>query len=72
MATTIKLKSSATASAVPSLSNLSLRELAINTADGKLYVRQGDGTGSDTIVDIGGQATTNAVNDALALAIALG
>ncbi len=72
MATTIKLKSSATASAVPSLSNLSLRELAINTADGKLYVRQGDGTGSDTIVDIGGQATTSAVNDALALAIALG
>ena len=36
------------------------------------YVRQGNGSGSDTIVDIGGQATTNAVNDALALAIALG
>ena len=72
MATTIKLKSSSTASAVPSLSNLSLRELAINTADGKLYVRKGDGSGSDTIVDIGGSSTTSAVNDALALAIALG
>lgn len=72
MATTIKLKSSATASAVPSLNNLSLRELAINTADGKLYVRKGDGSNSDTIVDIGGQATNTAVNDALALAIALG
>jgi len=72
MATTIKLKSSATSGNAPSLNNLSLRELAINTADGKLYVRQGNGSGSDTIVDIGGQATTNAVNDALALAIALG
>ena len=72
MATTIKLKSSATASAVPSLNNLSLRELAINTADGKLYVRKGTGIGTDTIVDIGGAAATSAVNDALALAIALG
>ncbi len=72
MATTIKLKSSATASAVPSLSNLSLRELAINTADGKLYIRKGTGAVTDTIVDIGGSATTSAVNDALALAIALG
>jgi len=72
MATTIKLKSSATASAVPSLNNLSLRELAINTADGKLYIRKGTGAGTDTIVDIGGSATTSAVNDALALAIALG
>lgn len=72
MATTIKLKSSATASAVPSLSNLSLRELAINTADGKLYVRKGDGSNTDTIVDIGGSSVIDATNDALALAIALG
>jgi hypothetical protein len=72
MATTIKLKSSSTASAVPSLSNLSLRELAINTADGKIYVRKGDGSGSDTIVDIGGSSVVDATNDALALAIALG
>ena len=56
MATTIKLKSSATASAVPSLNNLSLRELAINTADGKLYIRKGTGAVTDTIVDIGGSA----------------
>ena len=72
MATTIKLKSSATASAVPSLNNLSLRELAINTADGKLYIRKGDGSGSDTIIDIGGSSVVDATNDALALAIALG
>ena len=72
MATTIKLKSSATAGNAPSLSNLSLRELAINTADGKLYVRQGDGSGTDTIVDFHDRSVTEAVSDALALAIALG
>tara|TARA_B100000902_G_scaffold374208_1_gene402980 strand:- start:1582 stop:1800 length:219 start_codon:yes stop_codon:yes gene_type:complete len=72
MATTIKLKSSSTASAVPSLNNLSLRELAINTADGKLYVRKGNGSASDTIIDIGGNSVVDATNDALALAIALG
>ena len=72
MATTIKLKSSATASAVPSLSNLSLRELAINTADGKLYIRKGTGVGTDTVIDLHQRSVTEAVSDALALAIALG
>lgn len=72
MATTIKLKSSATSGNAPSLNNLSLRELAINTADGKLYVRQGDGTQSDSVVDLHQRSVTEAVNDALALAIALG
>ena len=73
MATTIKLKSSATADAVPTLSNLSLRELAINTADGKLYVRKGDGSNpGDTVIDLHQRSVTEAVSDALALAIALG
>ena len=72
MATTIKLKSSATASAVPSLNNLSLRELAINTADGKLYIRKGTGAGTDTVIDLHQRSVTEAVSDALALAIALG
>ena len=71
MATTIKLKSSATASAVPSLNNLSLRELAINTADGKLYIRKGTGAGTDTVIDLHQRSVTEAVSDALALAIAL-
>ena len=68
MATTIKLKSSATAGQAPSLSNLDLRELAVNTADGKLYVRQGTGIGTDTIVDL----RQRSIDDALVLAIALG
>jgi len=52
MATNIKLKSSSQAGKDPTLSDLSLRELAVNTADGKLFLRKGDGTGSDKIIDI--------------------
>ena len=40
MATTIKLKSSTSAGSAPSLSNLALRELAVNTADGYMYMRE--------------------------------
>lgn len=68
MATTIKLKSSSVAGQAPSLANLSLRELAINTADGKLYVRQGTGIETDTVVDL----RQRSIDDALVLAIALG
>jgi len=52
MATTIKLKSSAVSGQAPSLSNLDLRELALNTTDGKLYFRKGNGSGSDQIIDL--------------------
>ena len=68
MATSIKLKSSAVAGQAPSLANLDLRELAINTTDGKLFVRQGTGVGGDTIVDL----RQRSIDDALVLAIALG
>ena len=68
MATTIKLKSSSVTGQAPSLANLSLRELAINTADGKLYVRQGTGIGTDIVVDL----RQRSIDDALVLAIALG
>lgn len=68
MATSIKLKSSSVAGQSPSLANLDLRELAINTADAKLYVRQGTGAGTDTIIDL----RQRSIDDALVLAIALG
>lgn len=68
MATSIKLKSSAVAGQAPSLANLDLRELAINTADAKLYVRQGTGAGTDEIIDL----RQRSIDDALVLAIALG
>ena len=51
MAQTIKLKRSSTGGAVPSTSSLSLGEVAINTYDGKMYIKKNDGT--DSIVQIG-------------------
>ena len=48
---TIQLKRSATASAVPTTGQLALGELAINTWDGKLYIKKNNGT--DAIVRIG-------------------
>ena len=57
MAQTIKLKRSSTGGAVPSTSSLSLGEVAINTYDGKMYIKKNDG--SDAIVEIG--AGTSAV-----------
>lgn len=50
MANTIQLKRSSTAGAVPSAGSLAAGELAVNTADGKLYTKKDDGT----VVAIGG------------------
>ena len=44
MAQQIKLKRSAVAGRVPTTSSLDLGEIAINTADGKLYFQRGDST----------------------------
>ena len=51
MAQTIKLKRSSTEGAEPSTSDLSLGEVAINTYDGKMFIKKNDG--SDAIVEIG-------------------
>ena len=37
----IKLRRSATAGAIPTTSNLDLGELALNTYDGKIYMKKG-------------------------------
>ena len=42
--TNIKLRRSATQGAIPTASNLDLGELAINTFDGKLYVKKTAGS----------------------------
>ena len=55
MAQTIKLKRSATQGGSPSTSQLSLGEVAINTYDGKMYIKKDDG--SESIVEIGGPLT---------------
>jgi hypothetical protein len=49
MAQTVKLRRSSTAGKVPTTDNLELGELAINTADGKVYFERGD-TSIQTIV----------------------
>ena len=52
MAQTIKLRRSATQGGTPTVSQLSLGEVAINTYDGKMYIKKDSGTAS--IVEIGG------------------
>ena len=51
MANTIKLRRSAVQGAVPTTAQLQLGELAINTYDGKLYLKKNNGT--ESIVEIG-------------------
>jgi hypothetical protein len=42
MAQTIKLKRSATSGNVPTAAQIDLGELAINTTDGRVYMKKGD------------------------------
>lgn len=53
MANLVKLRRSAEPTKVPQTSQLELGELAINTYDGKLYLKKDDGT--ESIVEIGTQ-----------------
>jgi hypothetical protein len=53
MANTIKLKRSATPAAVPTTGQLQLGELAINTYDGKIFLKKDDG--AESIVQLGAQ-----------------
>ena len=52
MAGTVKLKRSAVEGKIPTTSDLDLGEMAINTHDGKVYIKKDDGTAA--IVEIGG------------------
>ena len=49
MSTLIKLRRSAVAGRVPTTSQLELGELAINTADGKIYIKRDD-SGTESII----------------------
>jgi hypothetical protein len=51
MANTVKVKRSAVAGRVPTTTDIALGELAINTTDGKLYLKKSVG-GVETIVDV--------------------
>ncbi len=52
MANTLQIRRSATPSAVPTTAQLALGELAINTYDGKLYLKK-NVSGTESIVEIG-------------------
>ena len=54
MTQTVQLKRSATSGAIPSTSDLSLGELAINTYDGKAYIKKNVG-GTESIVEVGAE-----------------
>jgi len=58
MAQTIKIKRSAVAGKVPTLSDLALGELALNSFDGKLYARKDNGTASVVELSGGGASVT--------------
>ena len=49
----IRLRRSAVSGSVPSTTDLNLGELAINTYDGKLFLKK-DVTGTETVVEVGG------------------
>ena len=66
MATVIKLKKSETASSVPTTSNLVQGEVAINTADQKIYVRDS----SNNIVTVANKGEE--LGTVLAMTVALG
>lgn len=61
MANTIQLRRSAVQNAVPTTAQLQLGELAINTFDGKLYLKKNNGT--ESIVEVGsGTGTVTSVS----------
>ncbi len=75
MATKIKPKRKYSTGA-PALSDLSRGEIAINTADKKIYMRDesgGNTPGNDAIVEVANSIAGGAtIDDAIVMAIALG
>lgn len=61
MSQIIKLKRSAVAGKAPTVSDLDLGELAVNTYDGKLYTKKNNG--SDTVVEVNGITSPVALTD---------
>jgi hypothetical protein len=69
MTIAIKPKRSETATTVPSSGDLEVGEVAINSADQKIYTKKSDGTVVE-VANAGGGGTTEGF--AIAVAIALG
>jgi hypothetical protein len=63
---TIKLRRSAVPGRVPTVSQLDLGELAINTADGKIYFKKYDaGANTESIIDVSANLDANAILELL-------
>ena len=71
MAIVIKPKKSETGSAVPGTSDLAIGEMAVNTADQKLYVRNAGGTVVE-VANAAGISEATATAKAIVMAVALG
>jgi len=65
MANTIVLKRSATPGKTPTANQLSLGEIAINTYDGKIFIKKDNGTPS--VIEIGGLTSVNSMTGAVVL-----
>ena len=61
MTQTVQLKRSATAGSIPSTSDLELGELAINTYDGKAYIKKSVG-GTQSVVEVGAEVSSDMTN----------
>lgn len=72
MATVIKPKKSETASSVPGTNDLAIGEMAVNTADQKVYVRNAGGTVVEVANGAGGITEAVATAKAIVMAVALG
>jgi hypothetical protein len=57
MANTIQVKRSAVPAKVPTTSDLALGEIAVNTYDGKMYIKKDDGTPAIVQIGAGGAGT---------------
>jgi len=53
MANSVKLKRSSVAGKIPTTADLDLGELAINTHDGKIFIKKDDGSGTTAIITAG-------------------
>ena len=71
MAIVIKPKKSETGSAVPGTSDLAIGEMAVNTADQKLYVRNAGGTVVE-VANAAGISEATATAKPIVMAVALG
>jgi len=67
MPQTIKLKRSATPGQIPTTGQLDLGEIAINTADGKLFLRKSNGT-TDVVMELNGSVNGSSTSTSTGVA----